>query len=79
MKQTHELDLRGERCPDTFTYTKIRAEELKEEGRAGDILKVIVDNELSATDVPRSMQLEGHRVVAVKKRNGLWELLFEIR
>ncbi|MEM3030205.1 MAG: sulfurtransferase TusA family protein [Candidatus Micrarchaeia archaeon] len=79
MKQIHELDLRGERCPDTFTYTKIRAEELREEGRAGDILKVIVDNELSARDVPASMQLEGHRVIEVRKANGLWELFFEIK
>jgi len=79
MKQVHELDLRGERCPDTFTYTKIRAEELREEGRAGDILKVIVDNEFSARDVPRSMELEGYRAIEVKRRDGLWELFFEIR
>ena len=74
-----ELDLRGEKCPDTFVFTKIKAEELREQGKRGEVLKVIVDYEPSAKNVPRSIAEEGHRVLKVEKKEGYWEIYIEIR
>ncbi len=76
----HVLDLRGEKCPDTFLFTKIRAEELREDMKKGDVLKVIVDYEPSSVNVPRSIVEEGHEVLGVKQTsNGVWEIRVKIK
>jgi tRNA 2-thiouridine synthesizing protein A len=54
-----ELDLKGEVCPYTFVWSKLALEEME----SGQVLRVTVDNETSATDVPRSLRSEGHRVI----------------
>lgn len=56
-----ELDLRGEVCPYTFVKSKLALEVMQ----AGQVLQVIVDNDESASNVPRSMQNEGHDVLGV--------------
>jgi len=53
---TEELDICGERCPDTFVYTKIKLEELAYSG--GGILKVIVDYPPAVENIPRSIKGE---------------------
>lgn len=73
------LDLRGEKCPDTFLFTKIRAEELREEGKIGDVLKVIVDYEPSAVNVPKSIREEGHEVLAVEQNGKKKEWTIRIK
>jgi tRNA 2-thiouridine synthesizing protein A len=60
-----ELILQGEVCPYTFVKSKLALEIMQ----AGQVLRVIVDNDESAANVPRSMQNEGHNVLEVTKLN----------
>jgi tRNA 2-thiouridine synthesizing protein A len=60
-----ELNLQGEVCPYTFVKSKLALEIMQ----TGQVLRVIVDNDESATNVPRSMQNEGHNVLGVTKMN----------
>ncbi len=55
-----ELDLRGEVCPYTFLKARLVLESLP----PGAVLRVLVDNEPSARDVPRSLAGAGHAVLS---------------
>jgi tRNA 2-thiouridine synthesizing protein A len=67
-----ELDLRGEVCPYTFLMARLALESLASDG----VLRVIVDNEASARDVPRSLASAGHAVLAVASTgDGAWAIL----
>lgn len=69
-----ELNLRGEVCPYTFVKSKLALEELE----AGQVLRVIVDNQSSADNVPRSLANEGQKVLAVEKVSDTdWAILVE--
>lgn len=66
-----ELDLRGEVCPYTFLKSKLALEEMI----PGQILRVVVDNETSARDVPRSLARAGHALLAVESPGpGVWTI-----
>ncbi len=58
-----ELNLAGEVCPYTFVKSKLALEDLE----SGQVLKVTVDNSESAANVPRSLELEGHNILALEK------------
>ncbi len=58
-----EFDLKGEVCPYTFVKSKLALEMLQ----SNQILQVVVDNDESATNVPRSMTNEGHTVLGVER------------
>ncbi len=60
-----EFDLKGEICPYTFVKSKLALETLD----SGQILQVVVDNDESATNVPRSLTNEGNSVLGVEKMN----------
>lgn len=67
-----ELNLRGEVCPYTFVKSKLALEVMQ----AGQVLQVVVDNDESASNVPRSMQNEGHDVLGVVKLNDKdWQIM----
>jgi tRNA 2-thiouridine synthesizing protein A len=67
-----ELDLRGEVCPYTFLKARLALESLP----AGAVLRVVVDNETSARDVPRSLDGAGHVVLeVVPGSDGTWGIL----
>ncbi len=67
-----ELDLRGEVCPYTFLKSKLTLEAMA----AGELLRVVVDNETSARDVPRSLGSAGHAVLSVESpRAGVWAIV----
>lgn len=57
----HELDIRGEICPYTFVKSKLALEDME----VGQVLRIIVDHLPATTNVPRSMQNEGHEVLEV--------------
>jgi TusA-related sulfurtransferase len=57
-----DLDLSGEVCPYTFLKARLALEELA----LGASLRVIVDNEPSARDVPRSLAAAGQAVLEVQ-------------
>lgn len=60
-----EFDLKGEICPYTFVKSKLALEMLD----SGQILQVVVDNDESATNVPKSLTNEGNSVLGVEKLN----------
>ena len=62
MSVDRELDLQGEVCPYTWVKSKLVLEQLD----GGQLLRVLVDNSESASNVPRSMELEGHEVLSVE-------------
>jgi TusA-related sulfurtransferase len=67
-----ELDLRGEVCPYTFLKARLALESMP----AGALLRVVVDNQASARDVPRSLAAAGHAVLAcVPAADGTWTIL----
>jgi tRNA 2-thiouridine synthesizing protein A len=66
------LDIRGEVCPFTFVKTKLALEDLA----SGQVLRVVVDNDDSGENVPRSLSHEGHHVLEVQKLNATdWTIL----
>jgi tRNA 2-thiouridine synthesizing protein A len=69
-----ELNLQGEVCPYTFVKSKLALEVML----PGQVLRVIVDNDESAANVPRSMQNEGHNVLGVTKLNQKeWQIVVQ--
>jgi tRNA 2-thiouridine synthesizing protein A len=69
-----ELNLQGEVCPYTFVKSKLALEVMQ----PGQVLRVIVDNDESAANVPRSMQNEGHNVLRVTKLNTKdWQIVVQ--
>ncbi len=65
IKPDFEFDLKGEVCPYTFVKSKLALEMLE----SNQILQVMVDNDESATNVPKSMLNEGHTVLGVEHIN----------
>ncbi len=63
IKPDFEFDLKGEVCPYTFVKSKLALEMLD----SGQILQVTVDNDESATNVPRSLTNEGNTVLGVER------------
>jgi len=56
------LDLRGDVCPITFAKTKIALEEME----VGQVLLVRLDYEPASRNVPRSAEMYGDEVLAVR-------------
>jgi TusA-related sulfurtransferase len=72
IKIDRELDIRGEVCPFTFVKSKLVLEKME----VGETLRVIIDYEPSAVNVPKSMRDEGQEVLAVNKIDeGQWEII----
>ncbi|MBY6275446.1 MAG: sulfurtransferase TusA family protein [Symbiobacterium thermophilum] len=57
------IDLRGDVCPVTFAKTKIALEEMQ----IGQVLLVRLDYEPATRNVPRSAELYGDEVLAVRQ------------
>ena len=66
VKPDFEFDLKGEVCPYTFVESMLALEEME----IGQVLRVIVDYEPSACDVPKSLAREGYDILDVSKMNG---------
>lgn len=76
VKINETLDIRGEVCPFTFIETKLKLEEMK----GGEVLEVILDHEPAIRDVPKSVESEGHMVLAVERIDEkLWRILIKKR
>ncbi|MEE8401015.1 MAG: sulfurtransferase TusA family protein [Candidatus Hydrothermarchaeaceae archaeon] len=75
MNVTEVLDIRGEVCPNTFVYTKIKLEEMAYDN--GGILKVILDNLPAVENIPLSLKNEklDYEVLEVKKVDNTYEIL----
>lgn len=72
LKWDQEIDLKGEVCPYTFVKSKLALEMME----AGQVLRVIVDHAPAVSNVPRSMEGEGHEVLDVSSiGDSLWQLV----
>jgi TusA-related sulfurtransferase len=57
------LDIRGQVCPLTFVRSKLAIEKMA----LGEVLEIVVDHQPAATNVPRSMEHEGQKVLKVEQ------------
>lgn len=74
LKIDKEIDLKGNVCPYNFVHAKQAMHELPK----GKVLKLIVDDPLAVTEVPRGMEADGHEVLSVKQINKTdWEIVIQ--
>jgi TusA-related sulfurtransferase len=66
-----ELDLRGVICPYNFVKTKLKLETME----SGQVLSVLLDDGDPIRNVPRSVQNEGHTVLAQERVEGAYRVL----
>lgn len=66
-----ELDLRGVICPYNFVKTKLKLETMDE----GQILAVLLDDGDPIKNVPRSVENEGHTVLAQDRVGSSYRVL----
>ena len=60
-KADRTVDLLSEVCPYTFVKSKLELEQME----SGQVLQIHLGNSESASNVPRSVDLEGHEVLSV--------------
>ncbi|KPQ41277.1 MAG: transcriptional regulator [Candidatus Methanoperedens nitroreducens] len=74
LKIDKEVDLKGNICPYNFVLAKQALHELSK----GDVLKLVVDDPLAVTEVPRGMEADGHKIMSVKQINKTdWEIVIQ--
>ena len=66
-----ELDLRGVICPYNFVKTKLKLETMKH----GQVLSVLLDDGDPIRNVPRSVENEGHTVLAQERVDHAYRVL----
>ena len=66
-----ELDLRGVICPYNFVKTKLKLETMEE----GQVLSVLLDDGDPIRNVPRSVENEGHTVLAQERLDQAYRVL----
>jgi TusA-related sulfurtransferase len=70
--EDRHLDLHGEVCPYTFVKSKLALEQMN----PGQIIRITVDNSESASNVPRSLDLEGHVILEVQRtQSSVWDII----
>ena len=67
------IDLRGLKCPVNFAKTKVQMARMI----PGEIIEVVLDDGEPIQNVPRSAQLEGHKVLNQEKIDDHWRVLIE--
>jgi len=66
-----ELDLRGVICPYNFVKTKLKLETMG----SGQVLAVLLDDGDPIRNVPRSVENEGHTVLAQERLDRAYRVL----
>ncbi len=75
LKVDQRIDITNEICPMTFVKTKLKLETL----RSGQILEVTLRDGEPLTNVPKSVQEEGHKILDVRQNGDLFTILIERR
>lgn len=75
LRVDQKIDITNEICPMTFVKTKLKLETL----RSGQILEVTLRAGESLTNVPKSVQEEGHKILDVRQNGDLFTILIERR
>jgi TusA-related sulfurtransferase len=69
-----KINIKGLVCPYTFVKSKLAIEGME----AGQVLEIILDYPSAATNVPRSMEDQGHKVLRTEKINDTdWLILVQ--
>ncbi|MCX7726065.1 MAG: sulfurtransferase TusA family protein [Chitinispirillaceae bacterium] len=68
-----EADLRGVKCPLNFVKVKAILSEVKK----GDNIKIILDEGEPSDNVPKSVELEGHKIVEIKKLDNSYSFIIK--
>jgi tRNA 2-thiouridine synthesizing protein A len=63
IKADKTLDIKGQVCPYTFVRSKLAIEKMER----GQILEIVTDHKPASENVPRSMENEGQKVLAVEQ------------
>jgi len=72
VKIDREINLKGEECPMPFVKSKLALEEME----LGEVLRVIVDYPPAVDNVRKSLEIQGEKVLSVKKINDTdWEII----
>ncbi len=66
-------DLRGVACPMNFVKTKIELSQIKN----GEKLEILLDEGEPISNVPRSVEGEGHKILSQNKIDEYWKVLIE--
>ncbi|MEE8299620.1 MAG: sulfurtransferase TusA family protein [Thermodesulfobacteriota bacterium] len=75
LRVDQKIDITNEICPMTFVKTKLKLETL----RSGQILEVTLRDGEPLTNVPKSVQEEGHKILDVRQNGDLFTILIERR
>ena len=65
LKVDKKINIKGLVCPYTFVKSKLAIESME----TGEVLEIILDYPAAATNVPRSMEDQGHKVLKTEKVN----------
>ncbi len=66
-----QLDLRGVICPYNFVKTKLKLETME----PGQVLSVLLDEGDPIKNVPKSVENEGHTVLAQERLDSVYRVL----
>ncbi|MBI5417782.1 sulfurtransferase TusA family protein [Candidatus Poribacteria bacterium] len=67
------IDLTNDVCPITFVKSKLKLEELN----TGDILQIKLKKGSAVENVPRSLKMEGHKIIKVNRDEDIYIFLVE--
>lgn len=70
---THELDLRGVKCPLSWAKAKVHLESLAR----GTEVHLLLDDPQGVRDLPRAAEAAGHHVVGVVADGAVWRITIE--
>lgn len=73
LKPDHLIDITGEICPMTFVKTKLKLENMSK----GQILEVTLREGEPLSNLPKSVEQEGHKVLDIHKEEPYYKILIE--
>lgn len=73
LKPDQSIDITGEICPMTFVKTKLKLENMEK----GQVLEVTLREGEPLSNLPKSVEQEGHRVLDIHKDDPFYKILIE--
>lgn len=73
LKPDHSIDITKEICPMTFVKTKLKLEDMAK----GQILEVTLREGEPLSNLPKSVEQEGHKVLDIHKEEPYYKILIE--
>jgi tRNA 2-thiouridine synthesizing protein A len=70
VKEDQLLDVRGQKCPMPSVKTALALEQLE----GGNVVKVLIDDPVSKTDLPQWVKGNGHHVLGIEDKDDYVEV-----